>query len=98
MRDFIISLTLGCVVFSVFVKTITIAPLIRRFKIDALTEIEEFEYAECRTLMATEALEKIRRIRKSGYVDAAEERLLAGKYEKILESAKKDALELMERK
>ncbi len=31
IRDFLLSLTLGTVIFSIFVKTITIAPLIRHF-------------------------------------------------------------------
>ncbi len=91
VRDFLLSLTLGCVLFSVFVKTLTIAPLIRKFKIDALHEIERFEYAEGRILMASEAIAKVRSIRKNGYIDAHEERLLSGKYEKILELARKDA-------
>lgn len=98
VRDFLLSLTLGCVVFSVFVKTLTIAPLIRHFKIDALHEIEEFEYAEGRILMASAALTKIRRVRKDGYVDKEEERMLSVKYEKILEAARADAVTLMERK
>lgn len=46
IRDFLLSLTLGTVVFSIFVKTITIAPLIRHFRIDKLHDIEEFEYVE----------------------------------------------------
>ena len=98
VRDFLLSLTLGCVVFSVFVKTLTIGPLIRRFKIDKLHEIEEFEYAEGRILMASAALEKIKKVRKDGYVDSVEERLLAAKYSKILEEARHDARELMDKK
>lgn len=98
VRDFLLSLTLGCVVFSVFVKTLTIGPLIRRFKIDKLHEIEEFEYAEGRILMASAALEKIKKVRKDGYVDSVEERLLTAKYSKILEEARQDARDLMERK
>lgn len=98
VRDFLLSLTLGCVVFSVFVKTLTIAPLIRHFKIDALHEIEEFEYAEGRILMASAAIAKIRRVRKTGYVDKEEERMLSSKYDKILAEARKDAEALMERK
>lgn len=98
VRDFLLSLTLGCVMFSVFVKTITIAPLIRRFKIDALHEIEEFEYAEGRILMASEALAKIKQVRKHGYIDTEEERLLSEKYGKMLADARKDAEILMEKK
>ncbi len=98
VRDFLLSLTLGCVLFSVFVKTLTIGPLIRKFKIDRLHEIEEFEYAEGRILMASEALSKIKRIRQSGYVDSVEERTLSAKYERILSEARTDAEKLMERK
>lgn len=98
LRDFLLSLTLGCVVFSVFVKTLTIAPLIRHFKIDRLHEIEEFEYAEGRILMVSAALEKIKKVRKGGYVDTVEERALTAKYSKILEEARQDARELMDRK
>lgn len=64
IRDFLLSLTLGVVVFSIFVKTITIAPLIRYFRIDALTAIEELEYIEGRILMAKAAIEKVEKIRE----------------------------------
>ena len=46
IRDVLLSLTLGTVIFSIFVKTLTIAPLIRHFGINNLHEIEEFEYIE----------------------------------------------------
>ena len=46
VHDFLLSLTLGCVIFSIFVKTITITPLIRYFKIDAMDDVEEFGYIE----------------------------------------------------
>lgn len=63
IRDVLLSMTLGVVLFSIFVKTITIAPLIRRFSIDKLHEIEEFEYIESRMLVASEAIAKIEKIR-----------------------------------
>lgn len=70
--------------FSIFVKTLTIAPLVRHFRIDALTPIEELEYIEGRILMATAAIEKVKNIREGKYIDEAEVRMLTEKYKKIL--------------
>ncbi len=97
IRDFLLSLTLGTVVFSIFVKTITIAPLVRHFKIDKLHDIEEFEYIEWRILMASEALTKIQKIREGGYIDADEANSLTAKYQKTLKKAREDAEELMKK-
>lgn len=90
IRDFLLSLTLGVVVFSIFVKTITIAPLIRHFRIDGLTAIEELEYIEWRILMAKAAIEKVEKIREWKYIDEEEVQNLTQKYKKILDQAKKD--------
>lgn len=46
IRDVLLSLTIGVVVFSIFVKTLTIGPLIRHFGIDKLRDIEELNYIE----------------------------------------------------
>lgn len=97
VRDFLLSLTLGCVLFSVFIKTLTIAPLIRKYGIDKLSDVGEFEYAEGRTILAMRAIEKIRRIRKSGYIDEEEARTLMAKYETALAEAEAIGRRLKER-
>lgn len=75
----------------------TIAPLIRRYGIDRLTEAGELEYAEGKALLAMGALEKIRRIRKIGYIDEEEARTLSEKYETSLREAEELAKGLKER-
>lgn len=97
IRDFLLSLTLGTVIFSIFVKTITIAPLIRHFWIDKLHDIEEFEYVEGRILVASEALAKISKIREGGYIDSIEADTLTKKYQKTLSQTQVDAQWLMEK-
>jgi CPA1 family monovalent cation:H+ antiporter len=97
LRDFLLSLTIGTVIFSIFVKTITIAPLIRHFQIDKLHDIEEFEYIESRMLMTTKSIEKIIKIRAGGYIDQGEAELLTKKYQKTLSDAQDDAKKLMEK-
>lgn len=97
IREFLLSLTIGVVIFSMFVKTITIAPLIRRFHLDRLDEMEEFGYVEARMLVSTAAITKIREIRNDGYIDEEEVNLLSDKYRKILFSAHADALELQKK-
>lgn len=95
IRDVLLSLTIGVVVFSIFVKTLTIGPLIRHFGIDKLRDIEELNYIEWRILMASEALAKIGKIQLGGYIDSVEVRILTEKYQKILSKAEKDAWLLM---
>lgn len=97
IRDVLLSLTLWVVLFSIFVKTLTIAPLIRRQNIDALNEIEEFGKLEARIMMIATVREKIRKIRIAGYVNVDVVNALEKKYAWQMKDIARD-VELLEKK
>ena len=45
-RDFLLALAIGCVLATLFIKGLTIAPLIRRYKLDAPAIIDQAHYAD----------------------------------------------------
>ena len=49
VKEFITALTIGCIYFTLFVKALTIGTMIRRFKLDALTPVEEAGYHQARS-------------------------------------------------
>ena len=80
VRDFILALTVGCIVFTTFIKTTTIIPLMRRFKIDQLHEVEEVEFIEGRMYMLIEVLAKIERLAMKDYITTEERDILMTQY------------------
>lgn len=74
-KDFLLSLTVGCIFATLFVKATTIQWFMKKLKLDELTEIEKVEGHEARALMHHEVSDRLRRYEKRGYVgaDVAEE-------------------------
>ncbi|OGG66920.1 hypothetical protein A3I99_04145 [Candidatus Kaiserbacteria bacterium RIFCSPLOWO2_02_FULL_45_11b] len=68
-KDFLLSLTVGCIFATLFVKATTIQTFMRKLKLDALTEIEEVEADEARALIHHEVQERINHYRERGYID-----------------------------
>ncbi len=60
VKEFITAITIGCIYFTLFVKALTIGTLIRRFKLDALTPVEEAEYRQARSLMSDATYQKLK--------------------------------------
>jgi CPA1 family monovalent cation:H+ antiporter len=46
VRDFLLALAIGCVLATLFIKGLTIAPLIRRYKLDVPAVIDQVHYAD----------------------------------------------------
>jgi len=59
VKEFITALTIGCIYFTLFVKALTIGSLIRHFKLDALTRVEEAGYRQASSLILSFGVEKI---------------------------------------
>ncbi len=68
-RDFLLSLTVGCIFATLFIKATTIQSLMKKLKLDALTDIEKVEAQEARALIHREVTEKIRLYSERGYID-----------------------------
>lgn len=88
VRDFILALTVGCIVFTTFIKATTIIPLMRYFKIDKLHEIEEVEFIEGRMCMLIEVLSKIERLTTKEYITEEEHNLLMREYREEMRKTK----------
>lgn len=59
VKEFITALTIGCIYFTLFVKALTIGPMIRRFKLDTLTPVEEAEYRHAHATVLSFGAEKV---------------------------------------
>ncbi|MCA9356712.1 sodium:proton antiporter [Candidatus Nomurabacteria bacterium] len=69
-RNFLLALTVGCIATTLFVKATTIRNMIRHFKLDSLTEIEEVEYQEAQALMHHKVTSQLAVYLERGYIDA----------------------------
>ncbi|KKT78755.1 MAG: hypothetical protein UW75_C0038G0002 [Parcubacteria group bacterium GW2011_GWF2_44_8] len=68
-KDFLLSLTVGCIFATLFVKATTIQTFMRKLKLDALTDIEKVEAQEARALIHHKVQERIKRYSERGYID-----------------------------
>lgn len=80
IRDFVLALTVGCIIFTTFIKATTIIPLMKYFKIDKLHEIEEVEFIEGRMYVLIEVLAKIERLASKEYITKEEHDILTKQY------------------
>ncbi|MCT4616999.1 MAG: cation:proton antiporter [Candidatus Gracilibacteria bacterium] len=81
IKDFLLVLSINAIFFTMFVKALTIAPMMRKFNVGKLTKLEEFEYSESSILISLKALEKLENLHKKGYVAEEEYKILKLKYE-----------------
>ncbi len=68
-KEFLLSLTVGCIFATLFIKATTIQKFMRMLKLDELTLIEKVEAQEARALIHHEAQEKIQHYKERGYID-----------------------------
>ncbi|MBY0537965.1 sodium:proton antiporter [Patescibacteria group bacterium] len=70
VRDFLLSLTIGCIAATLFIKAPTMQWFMRKLKLDGLTDIEQIEYQEARALMHKEVSDKLEIYKERGYIQA----------------------------
>lgn len=68
-KEFLLSLTIGCIAATLFIKALTIKRFIKHFDLDALTATEEIEYQEARALMHQHVTTLLKKHQKRGYID-----------------------------
>ncbi len=68
-RDFLLSLTIGCIFATLFIKATTIKKLMSKLHLDVLTNIEEVEANEARALIHHEVQSRLARYEQRGYID-----------------------------
>lgn len=80
IRDFILVITIGSIMFTLFIKATTITYFMRKMGIDKLHELEEFEYEEWKILSNIKIIEKLNMSFQKGYVTEDEYDELKKKY------------------
>ena len=69
-KEFVLTITIGCVFTTLFLKATTIGSLMRRLGIDTLRPIEALQYEEARALVEHTVLDRIRMFADKQYIDA----------------------------
>lgn len=98
IRDFIMAVTVACIVFTTFIKATTIAPMMKRFAITNLHDIERVEMFEGKILMLLKVLTKIDTIFQKGYISDRQRSLMTEKYQTQLAIVYQDLSRLTDEK
>lgn len=85
VRDFVLALTVGCIVFTTFVKATTIFPLMKKFDLVGFGESERVEYLKGRLRILLDVRSKLDRMEREGRIPEEESSLLRAKHERELE-------------
>lgn len=93
VRDFVLALTVGCIIFTTFVKATTIPVMLKKLKITDPTLVESADYEQGRILFLLKLLAKIDATASRGFVNEEKKNHIAEKYKKELEKAHKDFLQ-----
>ena len=86
-KEFILALTIGCIFTTLFLKATTITWLAEKLNIGVLTPMEKLEYQEASALIHLQALERITRFSKKGYIDTSTARILQKEHKDKLQKA-----------
>lgn len=87
IKDFLTVITIGSIMFTLFIKAPTMAPMMRKFGVTKLHELEEVEYEEWKILTSLKALDKINTSYNKWYIIQEEFDELKEKYEIILKNS-----------
>lgn len=98
VRDFIMVITIGSIMFTLFIKATTIIPLMKRLWIDKLHEVEEFEFYEGKILSHLKIIDKLKQSLDKGYLIQDEYDELYKNYSKELTHATKSLEQLIHKK
>lgn len=68
VKEFITALTIGCIYFTLLVKATSIGGMIKRFRLDELSPLEQAEYHQSRALIYSYAADRIEAFHSKGYL------------------------------
>lgn len=98
IRDFVMVITVGSIMFTLFLKATTITYLMKKMKIDKLHDLEQFEYEEWKILSYFKIIEKINNSHLKWYMTDLEYENLKKIYELKLDASVLDLKELLNSK
>lgn len=84
-KEFILALTIGCIYATLFVKALTIGPLMKRLKINEFTNIEHREYSESRALIHANVLRRLKDFLDKDYIDSSTYEMLSKRHKSLYE-------------
>lgn len=82
VRDFLLTLVITAVFFSIFVKTLSLEWLVKKLRINALSPVEQIEEEEAKLITITSMLSNIDRLHEQKYLSDREHDYLTGIYTK----------------
>lgn len=86
-KDFIMALTIGCIYATLFIKAVTIGPMIRKMGLDSLTEVEKIEYRDASSYIHAHVMNRMKSLNEKGYIDNASYTKARHKLEGVQEKA-----------
>ncbi len=86
-KELLLSLTVGCIFATLFIKATTIQTIMRKLKLDTLTDIEKVESQEARALIHHEVQTGIKRYEERGYINSEVARQLCHTHQTEYEQA-----------
>ncbi len=89
-KEFLLSLTVGCIFATLFIKATTIQRFMKRLHLDDLTEIEKVEAQEARALIHHEVCDRIKIYEQRGYIDPSIASELSGTHQAMYHEACQD--------
>jgi monovalent cation:H+ antiporter, CPA1 family len=89
-KEFLLSITVGCIFATLFIKATTIQTFMRKLKLDTLTDMEKIEADEARALIHHEVTSKIKLYEERGYIESGVANNLLLNHKAKYEAACKD--------
>lgn len=86
-KEFLLVITISCITTTLVIKASTIKSFIKKFNLDCLTDVEEFEYQEARALMHKKVTERLAHYQQRGYIDSKIAEQLLTEHNKAFKSA-----------
>ena len=69
-QDFIMALTIGCIYATLFIKAVTIGPMINRMGLNQLTTMEKIEFRDACGYLHAHVLQRMETLKAKGYIDS----------------------------
>lgn len=89
VRDFVLALTVGCIIFTTFIKALTIPYFIKKLHIADLSKTEDIDYHQGRLFFLTKTLAKLQNTASHWFFDNHEKQKIEKKFQDEIEEIKK---------
>lgn len=90
IREFLLILTIGCIIFTTFINAPTIAFVMKKMWVDKLFNFERLEYDEWKIIANLNIIKKLNKFFKDDYLSKDEYHRINWKYKRELENLKKE--------